>query len=271
MKLSISNLAWGMSSLREIAPQLKALGINGIEIAPTVLWPDLAKVSVKEVAEVREFLNSEGLTVSGIQSLLFGHPEYQLFDPSTWPKMLEHLNMVIKIGGALGADVAVFGSPKNRIKGPLSNDEANEQAKEFLNQLVDVLDENKIVLTLEPNAPDYGADFLVNYEEAVRLSTLIDSINIAPQIDTGCLWMVGIDPLDAFINFTPYHIHLSTPNLGAVPGNYNFKDLVEFAKVSSYQGWLVIEMLKDHVDNFEGAIASATWLAGLAKMDSKNG
>ena len=271
MKLSISNLAWGRSSLREIAPQLKALGINGIEIAPTALWPDLAKVTVKEVAEVREYLDSEGLTVSGIQSLLFGHPEYQMFDSSTWPKMLEHLNMVIKIGGILGADVAVFGSPKNRIKGSLSSDEANQQAKVFLSQLVDALDENKIVLTLEPNAPDYGADFLVNYEEVVRLSTLIDSTNIAPQIDTGCLWMVGVDPLDAFIDFTPHHIHLSTPNLGAVPGNYNFEDLVEFAKASSYQGWLVIEMLKDNIDNFEGAIESATWLAGLAKMDSYNG
>lgn len=271
MKLSISNLAWGQTPLEEIAPHLKAAGINGIEIAPTALWPDLTKVSINDVTKVRKYLNDEGLLVSGIQSLLFGHPEYQLFDPSSWIKMLEHLKMVIKIGGELGADAAVFGSPKNRIKGALSENDANQQAKAFLIQLAEVLAENEIVLTLEPNAPDYGADFLVNYEEVVLLSSQIDSPHIAPQIDTGCLWMVGIDPLDAFKDFTPHHTHLSTPHLGVVPGNFNFKDLIKFAHKNDYQGWLVIEMLQGHSDDFLGAFESAKWLAEQAKMVSDNG
>jgi D-psicose/D-tagatose/L-ribulose 3-epimerase len=270
LKLSISNLAWGQTPLEEIVPHLKAAGINGIEIAPTAIWPDLTKVSIDEVAQVRKYLNDEGLLVSGIQSLLFGHPEYQLFDSSSRTRMLEHLKMVIKIGGELGADVAVFGSPKNRIKGELSSIEANQQAKAFLSQLVNELEENEIVLTLEPNAPDYGADFLVNYEEVVLLSRQIDSLYIAPQIDTGCLWMVDIDPREAFENFTPHHTHLSTPHLGAVPGNYNFNGLIKSALNNNYQGWLVIEMLPGQSDNFLGAIQSAKWLVEQAKMVLNN-
>ena len=270
MKLSISNLAWGLTPLEEITPQLKAAGIDGIEIAPTVLWPDLAKVSMEEVAAVRKFLEDEGLFVSGIQSLLFGHPEFQLFDSSCWEEMLEHLRMVIRIGGILGADVAVFGSPKNRVKGLMSTEIAYQQAKVFFSQLVEVLQENEIILTLEPNAPDYGGDFLVNYNEVLRLSKLIDSTYIAPQIDTGCLWMVNEDPLASFLDFTPHHIHLSTPHLGPVPGNYNFKNLLQAAKDRDFKGWFVIEMLQENPDNYSGVIQSAKWLVEQAKKVSKN-
>lgn len=270
MKLSISNLAWGVTPLKDIAPRLKAIGIDGIEIAPTALWPDLSKVSTKEVVEVRKYLNGEGLSVSGIQSLLFGHPEYQLFNSSTRKKMLEHLKMVIRIGGALGADVAVFGSPKNRIKGALSNDDANQLAKVFFTQLVDALDENNIVLTLEPNAPQYGADFLVSYDEVVHLSKIINVPSIAPQIDTGCLWMGGMDPLKALVDFHPHHIHLSTPQLGVVPGDHAFKDILKFAHEIGYQRWLVIEMLQGKTNNSAEAIESAMWLVEQAKMVSNN-
>ena len=114
-----------------------------------------------------------------------------------------------------------------------------------------------MVLTLEPNAPEYGADFLTSYEEVVLLCRKIDSESIKPQIDTGCLWMVGQEPLDA-LNFTlPHHIHISVPNLTEVPGNMSFSTFFESLKLSAYAGWVTIETIGESTQQ---AIKSIKWL-----------
>jgi sugar phosphate isomerase/epimerase len=151
----------------------------------------------------------------------------------------------------------VFGSPKNRQKGTLDKGLANEIAAEFLSQLIPVLKRNGVVLTLEPNAPAYGSDYLINYLDVVELSALVSSSQIKPQIDTGCLWMVGEEPLSAFKICTPHHIHISTPYLGEVPGSLNFLDIFKEIKTSDFSGWLVIEALNKTI---EQSIAMAKWL-----------
>ena len=192
--------------------------MNGIEVAPTLIWGDINNVTMKQVSLFRERVHSEGLQISGIQSLFFGHPEFQLFDKSTWPSMLLHLKKMLEIAGTLEAAVAVFGSPKNRVRGELEWHLSLKIAAEFLFQVEPILRENNVVLTLEPNAPEYGADFLLDYREVMELKNLMNSDYIGAQIDTGCLWMVKADPSEAIEIGIPKHIHLSTPNLDKVLG-----------------------------------------------------
>ena len=40
MKLAVSNIAWDDVEQSAILAQLPALGVAGVEIAPTKLWPD---------------------------------------------------------------------------------------------------------------------------------------------------------------------------------------------------------------------------------------
>jgi D-psicose/D-tagatose/L-ribulose 3-epimerase len=266
LRYSISNLAWGNTPLDQIIPKLANAGLHGVEIAPTAIWPDLNQVSDQELMKFKEYLKGHNLVVSGIQSLLYGHPELQLFDQSCWGELRKHLENVIRIGGLLGADVAVFGSPKNRVKGNLDLNHAHELAKTFLNQLNPCLKENKITLTLEPNATEYGADYLTTYEEVVNLSMIINSENIKPQIDTGSLWMVGISPEIAFALFEPHHIHLSVPFLERVPGKYAFEKFIEVVSASDFSGWFVIEMLGEISDPTKQALDSINWLSTFREM-----
>ena len=262
MKYSISNLAWADTPLDQIIPKLALAGVQGVEIAPTAIWPNLNLLSDQEIVEFKKYLESENLVVSGIQSLLYGHPELQLFDQACWGDLRKHLENVIRIGGLLGADVAVFGSPTNRLRGNLESHHADELAEIFLKQIIPTLHRNEIVLTLEPNAPDYGSDYLTTYEEVLKLSQRIDSKNIKPQIDTGCLWMVDKSPEKAYEMFTPHHIHLSTPNLGQVPGNFNFEPLLNMVKQTNFDGWVVIEMLNKGMGGVDQILDSLNWLTG---------
>lgn len=264
MKYSISNLAWGDTPLDIVVPKLANAGLNGVEIALTAIWPDLDNLHDKEVIEFKKYLEEHKLAVSGIQSLLYGHPELQLFDQNCWGDLRNHLENVIRIGGILEADVAVFGSPKNRLKKSLNINQADDLAEIFLRQLDPCLKENDIVLTLEPNAPQYGADYLTTYEEVVQLTKRINSGNIKPQVDTGCIWMIEQDPARAFNSFLPHHIHVSVPNLLEVPGNFTFSTFFEALKLSDYVGWLTVESMGNSI---EQAIKSVNWLKSELEGD----
>jgi sugar phosphate isomerase/epimerase len=260
LKFSISNLAWGPTPLDQIIPRLANAGLHGVEIAPTAIWSDLGNLKDEEVLEFKEYLASYNLFVSGIQSLLFGHPELQLFNQNCWEDLKNHLEKVLKIGKILGAEIAVFGSPKNRVRGQIDLNRADDLAEAFLKQLIPSLSEYRMVLTLEPNAPQYGADYLITYEDAIRLSRRIDSESIRPQVDTGCLWMIDKSPVQACELFTPHHIHLSTPDLGPFPGSYDFDPLFDVLRKSEYSGWMVIEMLHREDISLEDLESSINWL-----------
>lgn len=263
MKYSISNLAWGKTPLDQVIPKLASVGLQGVEIAPTAIWPNLDNLRDQEVIEFKKYLEGHNLVVSGIQSLLYGHPELQLFNQNCWGDLKNHLEKVIRIGGLLEADVAVFGSPKNRLKGTLDLTQANEMAKTFFLQIDPCLKDNDIVLTLEPNATEYGADYLTTYEQVINLSRTIESKSIKPQIDTGCLWMAGTSPEIAFALYQPHHIHLSVPFLERVPGTYAFEEFIRLVSASEYSGWFVIEMLGKTTEPIKQAIDSINWLTTL--------
>jgi D-psicose/D-tagatose/L-ribulose 3-epimerase len=271
LKTSISNLAWTHKNTTELIPKLKTIGVQGIEIAPTLIWPDFENIQFSEVSEFAHKMKGEGISISGIQSLSFGRPELQLFDSSTWGTFREHLKKMFQIGGELDASVAVFGSPKNRVKGDLDELEANRKAVDFFGSLIPDLIENNIRLTLEPNAIAYGADFLTNYNQVVHLSEEIGSPWIIPQIDTGCMWMSGDNVEESFSFHQPGHIHLSLPNLEIFPAEIDFKPFLNRIIHSDYSGWIVIEMLNKSSDQIESVVSATSKLHILIREVGNHG
>lgn len=263
MRLSVSNLAWPVDLEASVLPELVAAGIGAIEVAPTALWPDAPRVPSAQVRERSARWRDQGLAVSGIQSLLYGHPEHQVFDRGSWAGALDHLRSMIELAAHLGAGVAVFGSPRNRRRGQLPDAEADALAAGFLSQLVPTLADHEVVLTLEPNAPDYGADYLVHYRDTVRLADAIDSPWVQPQIDTGCLTLVGDDLAAAVDRRVPAHVHISAPQLAPPPGSVDHSGLAEALTVHRYRQWIVLEMLPADPDPASAVAGSARWMAGV--------
>jgi D-psicose/D-tagatose/L-ribulose 3-epimerase len=260
IKLSMSNLAWFNTPVEDVAPHLKRAGIDGVELSPTVIWSKAPNVSTLELRDYVRRWHNNGLVVSGIQSLLYGHPEMQVFDRKTWPSLRKHLTRMIRLASELGSKVAVFGSPKNRIRGHLTQNEADLVCAEFLFTMLPVLEDYGVTLTLEPNAPAYGADYLIRYTQAVKLSDMVDSPWVQPQVDTGCQSMVQDDPERAIDERLPAHIHISFPGLTPPPGTINHDALRESLIRNSYQGWVVLEMLKPKNDSRWNVFEAARWL-----------
>ena len=261
MKLSISNLAFPGVDIFELAPRLVETGITGIEIAPTSLWPNAPELR----AEARDFasrVSDFGLEVSGIQSLLYGHPEYQLFDRASWPNLRLHLRAMLSVAKDLGASVAVFGSPKNRVRGDMDLSDAHAVAAEFLHSITPDLENTQVILTLEPNAPDYGADYLVHYQDVIDLVALVNSSHVQPQIDTGSLIMVGDNPAQGVLDYLPAHVHVSAPGLAPPPAGIEHSEVATALRNSKYAGWVTLEMLQHGNNPVMTAIDCCRWMAG---------
>lgn len=260
MKLSVSNLAWGSLDFEDLLTVVGDHGMHGVEIAPTAIWPDSPEVTGEDLARIRAALDSHELQVSGFQSLLYRRPDLQLLGPETWPALLDHLRRIIGLAGQLQASCAVFGSPRNRIRADLSVESADALAAEFFGRLEPTLQDAGVVLTLEPNAPEYGADYLTGYPDVVRLADLVDSPWVQPQIDTGCLAMVHQDAASAARLRQPGHVHVSAPQLQPPVAGPEHDALAAVLRAHDYQGWVVLEMLPAPGDPRAGAIDTMRWM-----------
>jgi len=187
-KIAISNLAWEKSEEEKIVPLLKKYQIAGVEIAPSKIWPDPTKVTKEVVTKYKNFWNQNGIQIVAITSLLFGHPELTLFENKIMRgKTLTYLKKMLRLTSWLGAKILVFGSPKNRLRGILSQNHADKIAVSFFRKLGQEAKKHKVNFCLEPIPQIYGADYLTNTTETIKLIKKIKHPNIKINLDTGSM------------------------------------------------------------------------------------
>ncbi|HVE85340.1 MAG TPA: sugar phosphate isomerase/epimerase, partial [Myxococcales bacterium] len=115
MKLTASNIAWKPAEDETAAAALRSVRAEGVEIAPTAVWPRPLESTQQQRLEYRRWWEERGLKISSLQALLFGRPELRIFGDEEGRKAtFEYLAGMIRLGGELGAAALVFGSPKNR-------------------------------------------------------------------------------------------------------------------------------------------------------------
>ncbi len=259
IKLAISNLAWGAMSTDAALRQISQAGIEGVEIAPSLLWENYPEFNNRSIEKFKRMTDDNGIQISGIQSLLYKQEDFSIFDRGAWNHLYSHLEVMIDLAAQLGAGVAVFGAPKNRQRGGLDTVSANQIAQEFFEGLIPILESYEIVLTLEPNAPKYGADFAITYSEVVAFCRRISSDFLKPQIDTGCMHIVNENLVEALDTYIPTHIHISSPDLLELPGPIDHRTFSAKIKQVDYKGWITLEMLEKKNASKLELMATCAW------------
>ena len=80
MKLAVSNIAWYPGEIDDFITLLSSLRCEGIELAANMIWDEPVDVSITKRKELRAKIEDAGLKVTGLQSLLYTHPEFVLFN-----------------------------------------------------------------------------------------------------------------------------------------------------------------------------------------------
>lgn len=249
MRLAVSNIAWKPGDDDAALDLLARRGVHALEGAPGPLLrlDRLDVIPPAAVAATRARCEARGLPVVALQALLFGHPELVLFGPpETRQDMVDHLGRIIDVAGRLGDGVRlVFGSPRNRLRGTLSERQALDIAVPFFHGLAERAAIASAVLCIEPNATGYGADFATTTAEALHLVRLVDHPGFGLHVDAGVMTMNGEDYAAELDAARPWirHFHVSEPYLGRITDAATNHSVVAAAlRRIDWDGYVSIEM-----------------------------
>lgn len=265
MRLAISNIAWDVSEDEAMVPLLQHYGLDAIDIAPGKYFPDPEAADERQILQVRQWWADQGIEITGMQALLFGSSGLNLFGTSeTQTAMLKRLDAVCRIGSGLGAPRLVFGSPKNRDRTDLSDQQTEAIALEFFRRLGGIAAAYGVQICLEPNPTSYGCNFMTSSAETAGMVERLAHSSIRMQLDTGAMAMNGEDPEGIITRFSHLigHIHASEPNLAPVgDGNTDHRVVASTLNDLLPKHVVSIEMVatsnEPHLQSIDRAVASA--------------
>jgi D-psicose/D-tagatose/L-ribulose 3-epimerase len=246
MRLAISNIAWPAGADADVAPLLRERGVAGVELALTKIWSEPLDVPESEVRAYRAWWEERGFRIAALQALLFGKPNLTLFDGERARRqMRDYLTGTIERAGQLGAGALVFGSPKNRRKRGLSEEQAHAIAVPFFRELGVVARRWGVRFCIEPNPPEYGCDFVTTVAQGIALVDAVADEGFALHLDTAAMSLAGDPSAECIFKAGArcQHFHVSAPHLeevgaGVVPHEQSASAL----RRRDYRGWVSIEM-----------------------------
>lgn len=216
MRLALSNIAWDVPEDEAIAALLARFNVDAIDVAPGKYFPVPEDATPDDIARVKAWWAGRGIEITGMQALLFGTSGLNVFGTTqSQNAMLAHLDGVCRVGAGLGATRVVFGSPKNRDRSALDDQQTSDMATAFFRRLGDIAQSHGVVICLEPNPPCYGANFMIDSDETVRVVEQVAHPAIKMQLDTGALAINGEDVELVLARCASLigHIHASEPDL----------------------------------------------------------
>jgi sugar phosphate isomerase/epimerase len=270
MRLAVSNLAWPTESDATAFAELFRLGVRGVEVAPTRIgsWESITHT---ELAAYRARLNDVGLVVSSLQAILFGKTDLSLLgEPSSFAAMRDHMHRVTDIAAVLGAEVLVFGSPRNRSRGDIPLDEAWSIARERWRQLGEITAAADVVIGIEPVPPFYGGDFLTQWADVLRMVQDVDHPGVRVHLDTGCVALGG-DRIDEAVTSSIgwlAHFHAAQRDLASFADPApNHAEAARALRAEGYSRWVSIEMREQPGDPVGATIAAVRAVKQLYGFD----
>jgi len=216
MKLAISNIAWDIVEDHEISQLLLHHGVDSIDIAPGKYFHDPIKTKESDILKVRKWWYERGIGITGMQALLFGRQDLNMFSNADIQNaMLDYLSAICRIGACLGATKLVFGSPKNRDRSCLNDQQVMDTAISFFCRLGDIAKTYGVIVCLEPNPVQYGANFMTTSIETAGVVEYVGHPAIKMQLDTGAITInkENIDDILFGNGNLIGHCHASEPDL----------------------------------------------------------
>lgn len=230
----------------EACRRIRAIGYEGIEIAPFTLSETPAAISVDQRRQYRGIMASEGLRFVGLHWLMVAPKRLHVTTPDAAlrERSWQHIRDLVDLCADLGGGVMVFGSPKQRCTtGGSTVAEARARFQDGLSEVSEHAMESEVTLLVEALPADQS-DVVETLAEAVEIVKAIGSPAIRTMFDTHNAvdekepHAVLVDRYFEYIS----HVHVNEMN-GGHPGtaDYDFKPVLEVLKRRGYCGWVSLE------------------------------
>jgi D-psicose/D-tagatose/L-ribulose 3-epimerase len=240
-RLSVSQIAWNEVDEPAVLELLRSLNISNIEVAPGILFENPTSVSEREVKQTRDLWNRRGFSLGAMQGLMFGRGDLQLFGENK-EGFIEYLSSIIRLAGGLGVGPMVFGCPKNRS---IPEGHSRGECLDVFRQLGEIAEQNNTYFCIEPNAREYGTNFINNVDEAIDLVMDVDHPHFKMILDTSTIILNNDNILDAIERASQHfvHFHISAPMLMPISElQVDHEKIAQQLNDVDYKGIVSVEM-----------------------------
>jgi len=244
MKFSCSNIAWSYDQEPMALDILKKHNITGIEVAPTVIWPNWENATGDNAKLYKNILQDKGFEIPAMQAIMFGKHATSIFNKADQEKIISHMITVAELSKNLEAKSIVFGSPKLRNT-ELPMEDAINEVLPFFRKIATYFNDSGSCFCIEPCGKTYGSNFITSAVEASVLVNAVSHSGFGIHIDSSALYEAdeSIDMVWENIKNNIKHYHISEPGLNdfcnsTIPHEYN----LNWLKRHEYKGWYSVEM-----------------------------
>lgn len=243
MKLSISNIGWAEENDASVYDLMEKYGFQGLEIAPTRIFPERPYDMNSEAETWSKQLKSEyGFCVPSMQSIWYGRQEKIFGTDEERKELLDYTKKAIDFAVAISCKNLVFGCPRNRN---LSDGADESKAVGFFKELGDYAYSKGTVIGMEANPPIYNTNFINDTESAFNLIERVDSKGFRLNLDLGTMIQNKEDVSELLekVNLIN-HVHISEPGLKPIEERPIHKELKALLEKEGYDRFISIEMGK---------------------------
>jgi D-psicose/D-tagatose/L-ribulose 3-epimerase len=249
----------------------RALGYDGLEIAPFTLADGPHRLPASRRAELRRIADDHGVAITGLHWLLVTPEGLSITSPdaAVRARTLDVMRGLIELCVDLGGRILVHGSPKQRAIEPGdTRDAALGRARYCLAAIAADAEKQGVLYCIEPLAPDETA--LINtVEEAAGIVDEIGSPAVSTMIDCCATGQSEPEPPDVLIGrWLPSghiaHVHLNDPNRrGPGQGAMAFAPILAALRRLDYRGVCSVEPFVYEPDGPSCAARAIGYVRGI--------
>lgn len=248
MRLSISNIGWTEENDLSIYDLMKSTGFEGLEIAPTRIFPDKPYERLDEAFEwKRRLTNDTGFVVPSMQSIWYGRDEKIFGSEEERNKLIEYTKKAIDFASVIGCGNLVFGCPRNRN---IIEEYKPDIAINFFKKIGDYAADKGTIIGMEANPPIYNTNFINNTLSALEFIEQVNSKGFRLNFDLGTV-IYNEEDIKEIIGKVKLinHVHISEPGLKPIEKRHIHKELYSLLMNENYTGFISVEMGKtDNMD-----------------------
>ena len=185
IRLGICNELFEGWEFGQVCKTVKAIGYEGLEIAPFTLAPRIGDLTPQRRRELRSCVEDAGLSTIGLHWLLAKTEGFYLTSPDaeTRRRTGDYLIALAEATRDLGGSLMVFGSPKQRDLLPgVTYDQAVGYALEVFHRVMPAIGAMDVDFCLEPLAPT-ETNFLNTCAQAMALVEQVDHPHFKLHMD----------------------------------------------------------------------------------------
>lgn len=242
-KLSVSNIAWEKEEDQVVLEGMIEYGYEGLEIAPTRIFPvEPYEKKMEAMLWSKQLRDEYGLVVSSMQSIWFGKEEKLFGTDEERCILLEYTKKAIDFAQVINCNNLVFGCPRNRAK---PEDAKVEEVIDFFKTIGDYAQASGTVIGIEANPPIYNTNYINDTQSAFSLIEQVDSKGIRLNLDLGTM-IYNKESLELLRGRTELinHVHISEPWLKPIEKREIHVELKNLLREEEYKGYISIEMGK---------------------------